>query len=63
MPDYTKIELEEAQRSLVSTLNKCDKAILKLKENSAQHTLLVRRIEALRISIDLINKELVALTI
>jgi len=60
MARYTKTELEEAERSLVSTLSKCEKALLKLKGNSAQRTLLERRIKALRISVDLIKAAMVA---
>lgn len=56
MTNYTKEELEEALRSIISTIGKCETAILKLKENSAQHTLLSRRIKAFRISVELIEK-------
>ncbi len=38
MADYTKQELEEALKSHVSTINKCKKALPKLKEKSAQQT-------------------------
>jgi hypothetical protein len=55
---YSKVELEEAKRSIISTINKCEKAFPKVKESSAQQTLLKRRIEALRISVELIEKEL-----
>ena len=58
MATYAKEELEEALRAIVSTINKCEKIIPKLKENSAQQTLLKRRIKALQISVDLINREL-----
>lgn len=56
MTSYTKDELEEALKAINSTIGKCEKAILKLKENSAQHTLLYRRIRAFRISMELIEK-------
>ncbi|RWX02556.1 hypothetical protein EPI11_04890 [Flavobacterium cerinum] len=58
MKKYTKEELEEALRSHASTISKCEKAFLKLKENTAQRTLLSRRIKALYISVDLIEREL-----
>ncbi|SHE41641.1 hypothetical protein SAMN04488522_101140 [Pedobacter caeni] len=58
MTNYTKEELQEALKAIISTNGKCEKAILKLKENSAQHTLLSRRIKAFRISIELIEREL-----
>ena len=58
MAAFAKEELEEALGAIVSTINKCEKAMPKLKENSAQHTLLKRRIKALQISADLIEREL-----
>ncbi|PRD47435.1 hypothetical protein C5745_08905 [Sphingobacterium haloxyli] len=54
----TKLELKEAKMSLTSLLSKCDKAILKLEKKSSQHTLMVRRIKALNISLQLIESEL-----
>jgi len=39
-------------------LGKCEKAILKLKENSAQHTLTTRRINAFRIALAFVENEL-----
>lgn len=62
MEKYTKEELQEALRSHASTIHKCEKAFPKLKENSAQRTLLSRRIKALYISVDLIEKELSGLS-
>lgn len=58
MPNFTAEELIEAKKSLDSTLSKCEKAFVKLKENSPQYTLMVRRINALRVSISLIENEL-----
>jgi hypothetical protein len=58
MNTYTKEELQEALRSHVSTIGKCEKALPKLRENSAQSTLLSRRIKALHISVELIKREL-----
>jgi hypothetical protein len=58
MTSFTPDELIETKKSLDSILNKCEKAFAKLKENSPQHTLMVRRINALRVSLNLIEKEL-----
>lgn len=58
MTGYTKEELEEALKSNVSTIGKCEKALPKLKNHSAQKTLLSRRIKALHISVDLIKRAL-----
>ncbi len=55
MKFYTTGELEEAKEALVSTISKCEKSLLKLKDNSSQKTLLTRRIKALCISVDLIE--------
>ncbi len=54
----TEIELKEAKNSLTSLLSKCDKATLKLEGKSSQYTLMVRRIKALNISLQLIDIEL-----
>ncbi len=51
-------ELQVTQTALQPLINKCEKSLPKLKVSSAQHTLLIRRIEALRISVELIKKEL-----
>lgn len=58
MEDYTKEELEEALRSIDSTIRKCEKVQPKLREGTSQNTLLIRRIKALRIAAVLITKEL-----
>lgn len=58
MTKYSKGELEEALEALNSILGKCEKAILKLKENSAQHTLMTHRINAFRIALALVENEL-----
>ncbi len=55
---YTPEELSEALRSIVSTLHKCEKAIEKLSPGTPQHTLTRRRIEAFRIAIALIEREM-----
>ncbi|HEY9060775.1 MAG TPA: hypothetical protein VIO64_09775 [Pseudobacteroides sp.] len=56
MDSYTKEELEEALRAITSTISKCEKVLPKLKPGTSQHTLLTRRIKALRISSALITK-------
>ena len=63
MSSFTSEELIEAKKSLDSTLSKCEKAFVKLKENSPQHTLMLRRINALRISVDLIERELLKFSV
>lgn len=59
MQDYTNEELTEALRAIASTIGKCEKVQPKLKEGTPQHTLLIRRIKALRIASALIERELV----
>jgi len=49
-------DLEEAHRALLSTLNKCEK-IDSSKMGKSQQTLLKRRITALRLALELIEKE------
>ena len=63
MNRYTGTELMEARRALASTLSKCEKVLLKLQPGKSQHTLTVRRIAALRIALDLIERELDNMTI
>jgi len=58
MNNFTKEELEEALRSIVSTVGKCEKVQPKLKTGTSQHTLLVRRIKAFQIAVALITQEL-----
>jgi hypothetical protein len=58
METYTKAELEEALRSIASTTGKCEKSLPKLKQGSAQHTLLARRIQAFHVASALIGREL-----
>ena len=55
---FTREELNEALRAIVSTINKCEKVQPKLKEGTSSHTLLIRRIKALRIASILIKREL-----
>ena len=61
MNTYTIQELQEAKRSIASTLSKCEKALLKLTPGRSQHTLTVRRIAAFQIALELFDRELAAL--
>ena len=54
--DYSKHELDEAHRALLSTLHKCEKMDL-AKLGSSQRTLLERRIAALKIALTLIERK------
>lgn len=58
MGEYTKQELEEAMVSLASTLHKCEKMQEGGKLQSSQKTLNDRRVKALRLALDLLEKEL-----
>lgn len=58
MDEYAKEDLEEALRAIASTISKCENVQPKLKEGTAQHTLLIRRIKALHIASALIKREL-----
>ena len=58
MENYTKEELEEALKSIISTHSKCEKFKKKLNEGTPQWTLLIRRIKSFEISIKLIKIEL-----
>lgn len=55
---FTKEDLEEALRAIASTISKCEKVQPKLRLGSSQHTLLARRIKALRVASVLIKREL-----
>ena len=57
---WTQDELAEALRAIESTIGKCEKVQPKLRVGTSQHTLLVRRIKALRIASALIARELAA---
>ncbi len=61
MSDYTKPELEAAKFSLTSTLHKCEKMQESGKLQSSQKTLNDRRVNALRIALTLIEKELLCI--
>ena len=57
MVDFSKTQLEEAHRALLSTLRKCEKIDAE-KLPASQHTLLERRIAALKVALTLIEKEI-----
>lgn len=54
MVDYSKADLEEAQRQITSLISKCEKVRLKLREGTPQSSLLANRIKAFYISSSLI---------
>jgi len=58
MENYSHEELAEALRAITSTISKCEKAQEKLREGSPQYTLTVRRVKALKIAVELIEREL-----
>ena len=51
-------DLREALRAIESTLSKCEKAQVKLREGTSQYTLNKRRIEAFRIASMLIKEKI-----
>lgn len=50
MNQYTQQELEEAVIVITSIICRCEKAQIKFKEGSSQHSLLRNRIKAMKIS-------------
>ena len=58
---YSQSELLEAKKALSSTLAKCEK-INQENFKASQKTLLQRRIEALKIALSLLDKELTSVT-
>lgn len=58
MENYSKEELVEAIRAIASTISKCEKVEPKLRQGTSQHTLLIRRIKALKIATSLIKQAL-----
>jgi len=55
---FSELELREAARAIASTRMKSEKAILKLKEGSAQQRLTARGIAAYSLALQLIAREL-----
>jgi len=58
MDSFAKEELQEARRAIASTISKCEKAQLKLREGTPQFSLTRNRINAFRIAVALINERL-----
>lgn len=58
MANYSKEQLDEAKAALISTLHKCEKIQDGKKLGASQQTLLERRIRALRLSLELIEREI-----
>jgi hypothetical protein len=56
--NFTKPELEEAHSALTSTLQKCKKVQEGKKLGKSQKTLLNRRVNALRLALMLIEREM-----
>ena len=61
MYKHSKEELQEATRAITSTLEKSEKAQLKLKVGTIQHTMTVQGIKAYKIAIKLLNNELISI--
>ena len=58
MRAYSETELHETARAIASTRMKSEKAILKLKQNTAQYRLTARGIAAYSLALVLISREL-----
>lgn len=59
MRSYTKAELAEALRAVVSVIHKCEKAREKFPDGTSHHTLLNNRLKAMYISKALIEEALI----
>lgn len=57
---YSLEDLTEAQTALASTLCKCEKIAAGKRLGKPQQTLLDRRIRALRLALELIEREMMA---
>ncbi|MDR2201146.1 MAG: hypothetical protein LBP26_00045 [Clostridiales bacterium] len=58
MSEFAELELNEAKRQIGSMLRKLEKCVPKLRDGTAQRALAVRRVEALKISLALIERDL-----
>jgi len=58
MKNYSKRELEEARVTIISIISKCEKVLEKFSDTTPQRTLLLRRINALVLSRELIDNAL-----
>lgn len=56
MAQYAKEELSEARRAIASTRSKSEKALLKLREGTAQRAMTERAVDAYRIAMDAIDR-------
>ena len=56
--EYSLNELEEAKTALTSTLHKCEKINEGKQLGKSQQTLLDRRIRALKLALELIDREI-----
>ncbi len=59
MENYTKTELAEALRAVLSVIHKCEKAKEKFPDGTSHHTLLNNRLKAMYISKALIEEALI----
>lgn len=62
MTAYNREELQESIVSLTSTLHKCEKMQINGRLLASQKTLNDRRVKALRVAVELIEKELAKIT-
>ncbi|MCL2563356.1 MAG: hypothetical protein FWE08_04900 [Oscillospiraceae bacterium] len=58
MTEFTRQEMEEAERAIASLLGKCEQVEAKLAVGAAQYTLMQNRIAALRVALVLIREKL-----
>jgi hypothetical protein len=58
MDDYTKKDLEEAHRTMVSMIARVEKVKVQFAPGTAHHTLQCNRLKALNIALSLISNEL-----
>jgi len=61
MEVFSSNELQDALRAITSTIGKCEKAQVKLREGTPQYTLTKNRLKAFYVAVSLINKELEAI--
>lgn len=55
---YSEDNLVQALKTITSLLHKCEKSLEKITDRTSQKTLLVNRIEALKIAFTLIEREM-----
>lgn len=63
MTEYTRQELEDARKAIISIIHKCEKAQEKFPDGNSHHTLLRNRLKAMYISKALIEERLGSKTI